>query len=689
MSRYNHRRKWNRTDYIKRTIGAVITIVLLVLFMPRESVTTFHYRIGEPWDYTTLIAQDSFPILKSQNALEQERDSIRRYYEPYFQILPDVETIQKEAVHKAFDNELKGQVPRYYLSYITEKLTEIYTKGIIGTQDFTHVTNLGAETIRLYNYNESRQESFSQVFTQKSAYEYLLSPNDTTQYPVSVLLKCALNRFLVVNLQYDAEKSNQQRTDIDNMVVPYKGQVLVGQKIVDRGQIVDEDIFQVLQSLEKYQQEREKSQFEIFIGILGQIIFVTLIVLMLLFYFKQFRSDYLTQDKTIMLILTMLLSFPLITYLLVSHTTISPFVIPFCIAPIFVRIFMDSRSAFITHLTIIMLCSIATEKPMEFVVTEFVAGLVAIYALRELTQRSEMFAAIIFVLVASLFMQLGFDLIHGRLIEFDSQDMEDYLNISLSCLLLMISYLLLIPFERMFGFISNVTLIELSNFNNPLLRKLSEEAPGTFQHSMQVANLAAEVAVKIGAKSMLVRTGALYHDIGKIRHAAFFTENQKGINPHDRFTNEQSAQIIISHVREGVALAEKYKLPKAIRDLIATHHGTSMTRYFYVQAQNKSPEHEIDRTLFTYPGPNPTTAEQAILMMADAVEAASRSLTEYTEENISQLVDRIIDAQVSGGYFNQCAITFLDIQTAREVFKSKLRTVYHTRVQYPELKVKG
>jgi putative nucleotidyltransferase with HDIG domain len=250
----------------------------------------------------------------------------------------------------------------------------------------------------------------------------------------------------------------------------------------------------------------------------------------------------------------------------------------------------------------------------------------------------------------------------------------------------MVSYLLLIPIERVFGFTSNVTLIELSNANNPILRRMSEEAPGTFQHSMQVANLAAAVAERLGAKNQLVRTGALYHDIGKIRHAAFFTENQRGINPHDRLTDIQSAQIIISHVREGLALAEKHKLPQVIRDFIVTHHGKSLTRYFYIQAQNKSKDIEIDPTNFTYPGPEPTTIEQAILMMCDAVEAASRSLKEITEESISALVDKIVDGQLAEGHFKQAPITFLDIENAKDVMKKKLQTIYHTRIQYPELK---
>ena len=251
---------------------------------------------------------------------------------------------------------------------------------------------------------------------------------------------------------------------------------------------------------------------------------------------------------------------------------------------------------------------------------------------------------------------------------------------------LLFAYPLLFILEKVFGFTSNVTLVELSNINNQLLRRMSEVAPGTFQHSLQVANLATAVANKIGAKSQLIRTGALYHDIGKINHPVYFTENQKKINPHERLTNEQSAGVVINHVKEGIKLAEKHKLPQVIKDFITTHHGLGKTKFFLISSINENPDKPVDEALFTYPGPNPFTLEQAILMMADAVEAASRSLSDYTEENISNLVEKIVDTQVNEGFFKDCPITFQDITIAKDVFKDKLKTVYHTRISYPELK---
>ena len=262
-----------------------------------------------------------------------------------------------------------------------------------------------------------------------------------------------------------------------------------------------------------------------------------------------------------------------------------------------------------------------------------------------------------------------------------------YTNFIINGILLLFTYPLMFLVEKVFGFTSNVTLVELSNINTPLLRRMSETVPGTFQHSMQVANLASEAANRIGAKSQLVRTGALYHDIGKMVNPVFFTENQQsGVNPHKNLNYEQSAQVVISHVTEGLKLAEKHNLPTVIKDFISTHHGQGKTKYFYISWKNEHPGEQPNDALFTYPGPNPFTKEQAILMMADAVEAASRSLPEYTEESIGALVDKIIDSQVADGFFKECPITFKDIATVKAVFKEKLKTMYHTRISYPELK---
>ena len=375
---------------------------------------------------------------------------------------------------------------------------------------------------------------------------------------------------------------------------------------------------------------------------------------------------------------------------MIRHNILTVYIIPYAILPIFIRVFMDSRTAFVAHVAVIMLCAVGLKYPFEFITTQSMAGIVAIYSLRELSERSQIIRTAFFVTLASLLFYLSIELMNGKLLfggdSMTTLDKHIYQHIVLSGVLLMFAYPAMSLLERVFGFTSNVTLVELSNINRDLLHRLSEVAPGTFQHSMQVSNLAAEVARKLGAKSQLVRTGALYHDIGKIYNPPFFTENQRGgVNPHTQLTNEESARIIIRHVTEGVAMADKYQLPQAIRDFIATHHGKGIVKYFYISAKNAASGKDLDPTPYTYPGPNPFTMEQAILTMADAVEASSRSLSDYSEESIGQLVDRIIDAQVQEGLFKQCPITFLDIETAKQVLKDRLKIIYHTRISYPTL----
>ena len=336
------------------------------------------------------------------------------------------------------------------------------------------------------------------------------------------------------------------------------------------------------------------------------------------------------------------------------------------------------------HIISILLCSICLRTPHEFILLQTIAGMASIYSLRELSQRSQLLRSALIVVVAYSVLYFALDLIHIN--DIAQLNTYMYVNFIINGILLLFTYPLLFILEKTFGFTSNVTLVELSNINNKLMREMSEVAPGTFQHSLQLANLTAAAANRIDANSQLVRTGAMYHDIGKMLNPAFFTENQTGVNPHDQLNYKQSAQIVINHVIDGMKLAEKNDLPQVIKDFIRTHHGKGLTKYFYISYQNEHPGEEVDKEAFRYPGPNPFTKEQAILMMADSVEAASRSLKEYTEESISGLVDKIIDSQVQEGYFKECPITFKDIATVKSVFKEKLKTMYHTRISYPELK---
>lgn len=686
MSRYNHQRELTKKDYIYRTLFVVIPILILAFFCHGKVTKKYQYALNEPWEDATLIAHEAFDIYKPKEDLQRDKDSLRQYYEPYFEQNEEIGNTQIDAFDTYFEAvKAEYKMPMSVKSAVKSMLRECYQNGIVTDQEMNKIKQDKIQTTHIFSGKSSTTRSVREMYSQKSAYEFLMKQDESIHNYLQYL---RLDQFVQPNLTYDAMKSKAQQDTIDKRVQDKVGRVMAGQKIVDQGQIVDRDTYIKLLSLEKYEGERKKSASEVRSLMAGQLMYITIFVTMLMLFFVQFRRDYLDSVRYGLLVTTLCMIFPIITYVMVQHHWLSVYVVPYCILPIFIRVFMDSRTAFIAHFTCIMLCALSLSRPFEFIGLQSLAGLVAIYSLRQLSQRAELFQALILVTLVSLLYRLCTDLLQCNFSTMKDFDWYTYIYICINGALLLISYLLLFPVERLFRFTSNVSLMELSNTsNNALLRELSERATGTFQHSMQVGNLAAAVADKIGAKSLLVRTGALYHDIGKLKDPSYFIENQGGVNnPHNHLPYDQSAQLIISHVKDGLELANKHKLPPVIKDFIRTHHGSGKAKYFYISYKNAYPDREIDEQIFTYPGPNPSTTEQAILMMADAVEAASRSLNEYTDEGIEKMVDRIVDGQMQEGFFARCPITFENITQAKDVFKDKLKSIYHTRIQYPELK---
>ena len=569
------------------------------------------------------------------------------------------------------------------MRYIERTLKALYEDGIIAGNDLKRMEEDSIIAIRLVDKNVATSRFIDQLYTVKEAYEYLLNA-DTAHYKKKILQQCSLNDYITPNLVYDEEKSEAAQKDLLSNISWANGFVLNGQKIIDRGEIVDEQTYNILESLRKEWEKRSDSVQEKRLTLAGQILYVGIFLFCFMAYLELFRADYYERKGTLTLLFALIVFFPVLSSIMVEQNLSSIYVVPFAMIPIIVRVFLDSRTAFMAHVTIILLCSITLRFPHEFILLQVVAGMVAIYSLRELSQRSQLLRTALVVFISYALLYFAFELIHED--DLTKLNTRMYIYFMINGILLLFAYPLLFLLEKIFGFTSDVTLVELSNINNSLLREMSEVAPGTFQHSLQMANLAAAAANKIGGKSQLVRTGALYHDIGKMVNPAFFTENQSGVNPHKSLSYEQSAQVIISHITDGLKLAEKHNLPKVIKDFISTHHGRGLTKYFYISYKNEHPDEEVDAEKFRYPGPNPFTKEQAILMMADSVEAASRSLPEYTEESIGTLVDKIIDAQVAEGFFKECPITFKDIALVKALFKEKLKTMYHTRISYPELK---
>lgn len=667
-------------------IGTVIVVVLLlVYFLPRETKFGYEYEQGRPWRYNSLIATFDFPVYKTPNEVKAERDSALSQFQPFY--TEDVQIAQRQiaAFETAWRAGRFGDVPAHCLNHVDKMLRGVYEAGMVPSADLSQMAKERTLGVRVVEGTEAVTRPITELYSTRSAYEYIVYA-DTINFPRELLARCNINEYLSPNLSIDSAKTSAVREDLLAAVSPASGMVQSGQRIIDRGEIISAEQYKILQSFERETVRRNDPSKGMWQVVTGQVIFVLCVIVAFVFYLRLFRREYLRSPHSILLLSSLVAIFPLITYAMVDQKFLNVYMVPYAMVPIFVRIFMDSRTAFMTMVCSVILSSFALHSNYEFVIVQFMSGMTAIYALRDLTERSQLLRVALAVFVTSSAIMLGYDLSQG--IEFSHLDRSMYVYNAVNGVLLLFAYPLLYMIEKLFGFTSSVTLVELSNTNNSVLRRMSKVAQGTFVHSLQVANLAAEVADKIGAKPQLVRTGALYHDIGKMLNPAFFTENQTGVNPHDELTEERSAQIIISHVTEGLKLADKYHLPKVIRDFISTHHGRSQVKYFYIQWKNKHQGEEPDAKLFTYPGPNPFTREQAILMMCDAVEASSRSLKEFTEESIKELVNRIIDGQVQAGYFRECPITFRDIADAKRVLAESLKTIYHTRIAYPELNTK-
>ena len=624
------------------TILVAASALVVVYFMPRYNSFNYSYELGQPWRYGTLISSKKFNIEMSDSALLHKQDSIAQAFEPYF-------------------------------NYV-EKTGIPFDMLIMGLGDLDSLQLTGTKYIKVVKGNMAQRVEFNDdnIWSVKRA---------------TLELGELSGEAVVPTLVYDRDKSfsvlSQELNSLGSL-----GYVAANEKIVDRGEIITEEIFQKLRSYENVMRGESidgKQQLSNYIILAGQVLLVVFICSLLVHYLSVYREDYLSRPLNAIMAFVLMTMMCVLASSMVLHHFFHVFILPCCVVPIILRICLDSRTAFVFHCGTIVLISLTLSVPYDFVLIELIAGMVAILNLKELTQRSQIISVATLVTLSMCVFYCGYQFATGA--EIKDIGLRTLMYFAINGFLLLFTYPLVWVIEKGFGFVSDVTLVELSNTNNPLLRRLSEDAPGTFQHSMQVANLAADVAKKIGGRVQLVRTAALYHDIGKIEHPVFFTENQiDGRSPHDRLDEKSSAEIIISHVKKGIALAEKYRLPKLIHNFIASHHGKSKTKYFLITYKNNHPDEVVDESLFQYPGPNPSTKEEAILMMADSVEAASRSLETYSEETINELVDKIIDGQVAEGYFKECDITFKDISDAKEVFKTRLESLYHTRISYPELK---
>lgn len=664
----------------------ILAIILILLVFPRSSGFKYSFTEGKPWQYELLTASFDFPIYKTKEELKAQRDSVLRYFEEYFVIDLDVE---KNAIAD-FDADVNldvhlSELPANYKTYLRNSLQKVYKTGIMSSEDYDRVFQTEGQSLRIKEGNIAESQSIEQFNTSRSAYEHIIDEKPD-QLEEELIRDARINKYIRENVVFDASTTEKARNEFIQQVSPSRGMVQAGQRIIDRGEIVSAQAYEVLNSLKRVTDERSGRTGNRVWIVVGQALLVLIMMGSFYLYLLFFRPHEYRNRQHVMFMLLLIVTFVVLTALSVKVSDVfNVYIIPYAIVTILIRTFIDSRTALFASLITIILSGLMLPFLFEFIVIQVTVSMISIFMLKELTERSQLIRSSFFILLTYSLTYVGLVLhMEG---DINGIDWYMFLYFLINFIFIMFSYSLVYLIEKSFGFISGVSLVELSNINKPLLKELSEKAPGTFQHSMQVSNLAMEAAEKIGANSSLIRTGALYHDIGKMLNPAFFTENQTpGMNPHEGLPFEESARIIINHVRDGVRIAQKHNLPKQIVEFIETHHGTSMPKYFYISWKNANPGKEINEDLFRYPGPNPFSKETAILMMADTVEAASRSLKEYTEESIRKLVDTLIDSQVAEGYFKFAPITFKDIETVKNVFVDKLKIIYHTRIVYPTLK---
>lgn len=675
------------SQWFTRTILFVITVALLVYFFPRQGNTRYVFQEGRPWAYSLLTAPFDIPIYKDEARLSQERDSIIHNMRPIFVMNGNTSSQMLDGFKKELDALDASAVSDKNKNAYYVALENIYNCGIVSSEQYKQLSDEGIKGVKVLRNNLAKNRELSELYSPKKAYEELIT-QFSDPYQRHILQQCNLNSYIVANVEYDSITTMKVHDEQLQKIALSDGMVQAGERIVDRGEIITPEIYRILTSYEiVLSRNYAKNNYHHHSTLAGQILVFGCVLAFLYFFFAFFRRQMWNNNRALILIMLLTALLSIVAFITSVKGFHAIFLVPITIVPIVIVTFFDSRTAMYVHLITTIICSFAAADPMLFIFLQMVAGMAVIDSLNNLSKRSQLFRCTVIVFAVYAISYAGYILFTEGDISKISPIMLR--NLGINSALLLFSYLLIYIFERLFGFLSSVTLVELSDINSPLLQKLSEEAPGTFQHAMQVSNLAAAAANHVRANAQLVRTGALYHDIGKLIHPAFFTENQSGADsPHKNLDLIESARIIISHVDEGLKMAEKQGLPRQVQEFIATHHGHGKAKYFYNTYCNQHPDEEVDEALFTYPGHNPQSKETGIMMMADAVEAASRSLKEYNRESISKLVNNIIDAQISEGLLKETPLSFRDVEMIKEKFIDKLMTIYHTRIAYPTLNKK-
>ena len=656
-----------------RTLLFVLSIGVIVYFLPREGKFKYEFQQGAPWMHENLSAPFNFPIYKSESDIEEQEDSIKANAKAYYRldnkIYQSEKVLLKKRLNKIWDKYISENtsssneggmfktdsvliLKNTFNNVLLELFDEVYSVGILQSDISNKIKSDEWQLIGIISDGVAEDFESGELFTSAKAIRYISEKinegvkNGNILLPpgIDLLNKINISDFIEPNLIFDKEITKKRmQIQLENISLS-KGMISKGEKIISHSDIVTPEKARILESLKREYESSFGIISNIYAILFAQILLVFFAFLVLYLFLFNFRKDILKNNKKILFILLLIVLFVSLAGLSMQIGRIDIYVIPFVLLPIIIKTFYDARLSIFIHFIAITIVAFIAPNGFEFIFMQLVAGTIAVFALQHANKRSHLFWTSFIVFISYSFVHFAFTILHEGSLYFSNW--KDYIWLAGNGLLLLTSYPLIYIFEKMFAFLSDLTLMELSDTNNPLLRQLSEQAPGTFQHSLQVANLAEEAIYQIGGNSLLIRAGALYHDIGKMKNPHFYIENLvTGSNPHDNLSFEESADTIISHVTEGVKIGKKYNLPKEVIDFIQMHHGTTRVQYFYKSFIKKYPEEDADISRFSYPGPIPHSRETAVLMMADSVEAASRSLSMYTEKSISELVDNIIHYQ--------------------------------------------
>ena len=680
------------TKLLLQVLLFVLTAVALYFILPGEPKFKYEYQKGFPWRHENLIAPFDFAILKSANELEDEKTEQINSLIPYFTNDTTIKSVKlarlKQDIGLLADSTNTAKNEAY--SILAKKITDIYKNGILQFSIDTYSELQGKDELNKRTGNVVQKITTNKLYSEKLAYNALQNTRQelvTAGYNAPWLNDLIFDRYITANLSYDSATSQKEIDEITQNISATRGMVKLGERIILEGEIVDATKYQILESLKASYEKERGTDVNRYMVAGGKILLITVLLSLLFVFLLLYRRDILEHLNKLSFMLLLLAGIILLSNFINTFPNLHIYMVPLAVFPIMIRTFFDSRTAIFTLIITTLLIAFYAPNNYEFMLLQVSAGIIAVFSLNKMHRRVHLVLASLWVFLTYTIVFTALNLIHeGTLTAFDFSALKWF---AISSVLILLVYPLVYIFEKLFGFVSDVTLIEISDSNQPLLRKLAEQAPGTFQHSMQIANLAEEVIRRIGGNPFLVRAGALYHDIGKIGRPNFFIENQAmGMNPHDRISHLKSAEVIIDHVRNGVKMAQKHKLPAPIIEFIATHHGTTKAKYFYLKYQEQNPDQEINEKAFIYPGPLPQSKEAAVVMLVDGIEAASRSMKEKTHENLKALIDSMIDKKIEEKQLDDSDLTFRDIYTIKKILLEKLINIYHIRIEYPEEKKK-